>query len=320
MLLQPAFIITHDRRRPMGEPGSWIVTGPCEPPAYDSLADARLFVSRENQKYRNGSIRPFEPTHMIMWQPPQSPAVKRRIPVRMVISTERRDRWVEQRQSFNALSETLSGNIASSDSWLNGVRFKSSLPGQVVGVRFYKAEDGPHEISLWDASSTLRLAVRSVDIGGRGWRTIRFDSPVNIPAGREYIAAYLVNDSYWYYGNWNLFPWPVTVGPLTAINNAWETTNTFPTQSDGLNYGVDLVFDTVDSQLVSGDLAALYKEEEWQPCIIPEWQYDPTINRLILDEVRMGVSWRIVPYEEGFADFVGLQVSEYRDQGRFRPW
>lgn len=153
------FNIVHERRRPENVSGTWAVKGACEPPVFDSLAYARLFVNRETQKYRNGRIRPFVPTHMILWQPPQSPAVKRRIPVRMVLPLERVD-----------------------------------------------------------------------------------------------------------------------------------------------------------------DLIALYKEEEWLPCIIPEWQYDPTINRLILDEIRMGVSWRIVPFEEGFADFVGLQVREYPDFARFRPW
>lgn len=153
------YTIVHERRRPVNKSSTWAVKGACEPPAFDSLADARLFVNRETQKYVNGSITPFVPTHMILWQPPQSPAVKRRIPVRMVISTER-----------------------------------------------------------------------------------------------------------------------------------------------------------------ASDLIALYKEEDWEPCTFPEWQYDPSIGRLLLEEILMGFSWRLLNYEDALANFAVLTISDTPDQVRFRAF
>jgi hypothetical protein len=154
------FTISLDRRRPVGEAAAYVVTGACEPPEFDSLSEARLFVQRETAKYRNGSLLPFEPTHSILWQPPQSPAVKRRIPVRMIITSEQQS-----------------------------------------------------------------------------------DVPV-----------------------------------------------------------------------------ALYKEEDWKPCIIPEWNYDRTVGRLLLDGVLMGFSWKLMSYAESLANFAVLAAREAADRGRFLAW
>lgn len=158
-MLRPALSIVHNRRRSVGEPAVWTVEGACEPPEFDTLADARLFIQRENQKYRNGSILPFVPTHTILWQPPQSPAVKRRIPVRMV--------------------------------------------------------------------------------------------------------------------------------------------------------------DVVEGR---GALVALYKEDDWKPCIIPEWNYNITTGRLLLDGVLMGNSWKLMTYQESLAIFAVFTAIERRDQARFLAW
>lgn len=83
------YTITHDRRRPVDEPATWYVHGACEPPVFDSLADAHVFIQRENDKYQNGRMLPFVPTHMILWSPPQAVDIRRRIPVRMIRTTDR---------------------------------------------------------------------------------------------------------------------------------------------------------------------------------------------------------------------------------------
>lgn len=83
-MFRPTFSIGHDLRRPADKTGTWVVTGACDPPAYDTLRDARLFTDRETQKFENGRLIPFKPTHAILWQPAQAPAIRRRIPVRMI--------------------------------------------------------------------------------------------------------------------------------------------------------------------------------------------------------------------------------------------
>lgn len=52
------------------------------------------------------------------------------------------------------------------------------------------------------------------------------------------------------------------------------------------------------SERPTGVLSALYQEEEWRECVIPEWNYDSAIGRLLLEGILMGFSWALRPYEQ----------------------
>ncbi|MEO6867814.1 MAG: DUF4082 domain-containing protein, partial [Gaiellales bacterium] len=74
-----------------------------------------------------------------------------------------------------------------------GVRFTSSIDGEITGMRVYRAPGGRkglYRASLWTGAGR-RVSTRSFRIrNGRGWQTVRFRRPVTITAGRSYVASY----------------------------------------------------------------------------------------------------------------------------------
>lgn len=74
-----------------------------------------------------------------------------------------------------------------------GVRFSSSVDGEVVGVRFYKGprNTGTHVGSLWSGDGDLVARATFADETASGWQTVEFDEPVAISSGEDYVASYL---------------------------------------------------------------------------------------------------------------------------------
>ena len=73
-----------------------------------------------------------------------------------------------------------------------GVRFRSSVPGTITGLRFFKGprNTGTHTGSLWTSGGT-RLAVGTfVNESASGWQTLMFAAPVVIAANTLYVASY----------------------------------------------------------------------------------------------------------------------------------
>lgn len=123
-----------------------------------------------------------------------------------------------------------------------GVQFKSSVPGQVLGVRFYKGagNTGDHVGSLWSGTSRLAAAAFTGE-SVSGWQEVRFAKPTPIAAGRIYTASYFaprghyaVNDPY---------PFPQISGALTAIKGTYRYGGGYPAQVyQKSNYWVDVLF------------------------------------------------------------------------------
>lgn len=73
-----------------------------------------------------------------------------------------------------------------------GVKIRSSVPGSITGVRFYKspANTGTHTGSLW-SSTGQRLATGTfTNETASGWQQLNFSSPVPIKPNTTYIASY----------------------------------------------------------------------------------------------------------------------------------
>lgn len=138
-----------------------------------------------------------------------------------------------------------------------GVKFQSSVPGWVNGVRFYKGagNDGTHTGSLWTASGTLLASGTFTSETASGWQSMTFANPVEINPDTTYIVSYWDPDGH-YASDSDLFNYALNTPPLTAVKADYTTSSggngvyavggqTFPTQTyDGSNYAVDVIFDT----------------------------------------------------------------------------
>jgi hypothetical protein len=111
-----------------------------------------------------------------------------------------------------------------------GLRFTTSVAGQVTGIRFYKA-----------AANTGT---------GSGWQTVTFSQPVQIQPGTEYVASYFApNGHYSFTGS--AFSSALTNGPLQAVADGsapngsylYSGSNEFPTRGfQASNFWVDVLF------------------------------------------------------------------------------
>ena len=72
-----------------------------------------------------------------------------------------------------------------------GVRFETAVPGDIVGIKFYKsAQDaGPYSGTLWDANGRPMAQVQFTATDGAGWKQAAV-APVSVLAGRQYVASY----------------------------------------------------------------------------------------------------------------------------------
>jgi hypothetical protein len=120
-----------------------------------------------------------------------------------------------------------------------GVKFQTSKPISVVGVRFYRGDAGTWSGSVWDAGgSQLRTAPDSTP--GSGWQDAMFAAPVAMAPGQTFIASYFDSTGGYawqhdYFANSGL-----TVGPVTALQSVegnrngvyrYDTATAFPTNS-----------------------------------------------------------------------------------------
>ncbi len=150
---------------------------------------------------------------------------------------------------------TVPGIIDSNDGapYELGVKFRSSVGGRVLGLRFYKsaANMGTHVGRLWTSSGTQLASVTFTGETASGWQEGLFSSPVNILANTIYVASYYcpqgrysVNLDYFASGG-------VTNGVLTAVGNSESPNGVYKVSPSGFpsltyrssNYWVDVVLD-----------------------------------------------------------------------------
>jgi hypothetical protein len=101
-----------------------------------------------------------------------------------------------------------------------GVKFTTSQPVLITGVRVYRVDTGTDAGSLWDAAG-VKLATGTFDApSGLGWQDLHFSAAVAIQPGQTYVASYsATNAKYafqWYY----FTDQSRTSGPITALQSA----------------------------------------------------------------------------------------------------
>ena len=123
-----------------------------------------------------------------------------------------------------------------------GIQFKSSVPGVVLGVRFYKGSGntGTHVGSLWSGSTKVATATFTSESVG-GWQQVTFAKPAAVRAGRIYTASYFAPHGH--YAVNNPFSFPRTSGALTAIKGTYRYGGGYPSYVyEKSNYWVDVLF------------------------------------------------------------------------------
>jgi Domain of unknown function (DUF4082) len=135
-----------------------------------------------------------------------------------------------------------------------GVKFRSDTDGQVTGIRFYKGANntGVHTGTLWSSSGEpLSETATFTNESSSGWQTMTFSTPINITAGRTYVASYHAPQGH-YTGTVSGLANSVDNPPLHALAGAsnggngvyvFGTTPQFPSNNySNTNYWVDVLF------------------------------------------------------------------------------
>jgi hypothetical protein len=132
-----------------------------------------------------------------------------------------------------------------------GVKFRSSVAGQVKGVRFYKslANTGTHVGHLWSSTGTELGSVTFTEQTASGWQEARFAAPVTIDVGTVYVASVHMPQGH-YAATANLFSGAVTVGPLTALADSESPNGVYKAGASGFpdvnngspSYWIDVLF------------------------------------------------------------------------------
>ena len=97
-----------------------------------------------------------------------------------------------------------------------GVKFITSAPLVVEGVRIYRVDAGDVTGTLWTASGTQLATGQFSPYAGPGWQDLIFTQPVQITPGTTYIASYLAPNADYAYEHYFFTTSALTVGPITA--------------------------------------------------------------------------------------------------------
>lgn len=152
--------------------------------------------------------------------------------------------------------EDLPGNTAFDDNppIELGLKFGSTVAGNVLGVRFYKSATNvdTHVGQLFTSDGTLLGTVTFTDETAEGWQSAYFDEPIAIDAATIYVVAYHTNVGQYSY-DLGYFTDEFDRSPLYAPASGtvggngvylYSTDPAFPSDaSSGSNYWVDVIFE-----------------------------------------------------------------------------
>ncbi len=128
-----------------------------------------------------------------------------------------------------------------------GVRFQSTVPGTITGMRFYKGpgNTGTHVGTLWSAAGTALATGTFTGESSSGWQTLSFDTPVSVSANTDYLVSYRATT-----GAYSLTPNGFAAAdlsrpPLKVVSSAgsYNYSDAFPGSSSASNYLVDPIFE-----------------------------------------------------------------------------
>jgi hypothetical protein len=136
-----------------------------------------------------------------------------------------------------------------------GVKFRATSPGEVTGIRFFKAaaNTGTHVGSLWTSGGAPLAQATFTDETATGWQAVLFDEPVAIESGTTYVASYYSPTGSFSATNAAFSGGGISNPPLLALDDGlsggngvyvYAPSSTFPSQPafEARNYHVDVLF------------------------------------------------------------------------------
>jgi hypothetical protein len=155
----------------------------------------------------------------------------------------------------NIFGNAVPGNPAEADpnAVTLGVKFWSTQPGTIAGIRFYRGHTNGYgyTVRLYTAAgSLLAQATTSTDTCTVPcWEQVNFSAPISISAKTTYVAAYYTSNGYYpdgYYGLTNGAINGPLVAPASGVsggNGVYVYAKGFPTSTwEDSNYYVDVSF------------------------------------------------------------------------------
>ena len=145
-------------------------------------------------------------------------------------------------------------DVADNNSVELGVKFRTSVVGQVTGLRFYKsaANTGTHTGSLWSATGTKLAQMTFTGETTSGWQEAAFATPVTVATNTTYVVSYHAPAGHYSATSPFFAASAVVNGPLTALKDgtdggngvyAYGSSVAFPSSTyKSTNYWVDPVF------------------------------------------------------------------------------
>ena len=107
-----------------------------------------------------------------------------------------------------------------------GVKFRTTVPGFITGIRFYKTagNSGTHTGELYSSTGTRLAQAVFTGESSTGWQQVSFNTPVAINANTTYIASYFSSAGNYISTN-NYFSTSLTNGPITALADGSDGSN-----------------------------------------------------------------------------------------------
>jgi len=136
-----------------------------------------------------------------------------------------------------------------------GVKFQTSSPGFISGLRFYKSAPnvGVHLGSLWSRDGQLLARATFANESSSGWQQVLFSGPVAVSPQVSYVASYHTDVGHYAVNQGYFATTGVERGPLRALANGEDGPNGvyrygasgFPSETYlGSNYWVTPIFAT----------------------------------------------------------------------------
>ncbi len=134
-----------------------------------------------------------------------------------------------------------------------GVKFTSSVGGEVTGVRFYKQTwmgGYLHVGHLWSSTGALLATATFTSESAYGWQQVSFASPVAIQANTEYVVSFSTGGGYFGVTTGFFNSGGVTNGTLEALpssvlggDGVYNRGGAFPdVNGGGMNFWADVAF------------------------------------------------------------------------------
>ncbi|MFN7141594.1 MAG: DUF4082 domain-containing protein, partial [Limisphaerales bacterium] len=147
-----------------------------------------------------------------------------------------------------------------------GLKFRSAIPGNITGIRFYKGSEntGTHIGRLWTADGTLLASVVFANETPSGWQSQLLTTPVPIAANTTYIVSYnapqgryAADVSYFASTGHENYPLQAPSSGQVGGNGVYRygPSGSFPDQTfNAANYWVDVEFQSNTAPIVANTI------------------------------------------------------------------